>query len=112
MATDLKLIELAREVTPSEALHPTYFHDRPSGLMVLSENELRKKVEWQRGVTRPMTWEEWLDVRESWCRYYDAEVCTIVQGDTTTMGLSAEVAAARGAKYILLDVLRPTPPTA
>lgn len=107
MATDVKLIELAREVVPSEALHPTYFHERPSGLMLLSEALLRQKVEWQRGITRPMTWEEWLDVRESWCRYYDAQICTVIRGDLESVDRHAALAAAQGAKYMLLDMLPP-----
>lgn len=112
MGTPVALIEQARDVVPAEVLHPTYFHDRPSGLMILSEQELRKKVEWQRAATRgpsvrPMNWEEWMDVREGWCRYYGAHLCTVVLGDSVTIKLAAQLAAGHGDKYLLLDLLRP-----
>jgi hypothetical protein len=100
MSTDRELIEQAqRDVKPRDVL---LMSPMESTLTPLDCGSLRRLVEHQ---TRRMNWEEWMDVRDAWCRCFRVVYVACPRGDTTAIKRAAELGARDGKTYVLIDYL-------
>lgn len=64
--------------------------------------ELRKVAEYT-VAQRKLSWEEWLDIRDAWARYYNALVVVVLKGDDKAIQRAEEQAVRQGYEYLLLD---------
>lgn len=103
MSTDIKLILKAQEVPPRDVLHATTLPEAGS-LIVLDCGSLRRQVEWFK-CERHLTWEEWIDLRDSWCKRHRAVLCSTTRGDKETIKRVAEQGMRQGYHYLLLEIV-------
>lgn len=102
MSTDRELIEQAqRDVKPRDALYVGVIPEAGS-LLPLDCGILKRLVELS---TRRMNWEEWLDVRESWCRCFRVQYVACTRGDHTAIRNAAFQGERTGQNYILIDYI-------
>jgi len=102
MSTNPTFIAACKQkILPREVLHMTSV-DGTGKLVALSNDSLRRQVEWF-VCQRHLTWEEWLDMRDAWCRAHRVVVCSTTRGDTQAVKRTAEQGERQGYQYILLD---------
>ena len=101
MATDHRLITLALlEVRPSQVR--MMGRDTIDVLTLLNSEALNWQVE-RFACRRRLTWEEWQDVRQAWCKHYEAVLCQAPKDDWNAVTQAASQALREGAQYILVD---------
>ena len=102
MSTDHNLIEQAqRDVKPRDILYAGPVPEAGT-VTPLDCGSLRRLVERE---IRKVNWEEWLDVREAWCRCFRAGYVACVRGDGNAIRLAALQAEREGKHYILIDYI-------
>lgn len=70
--------------------------------VVTSATKLRRYAE-QKVVMRPLTWEEWVDIRDGWAKANKALLITTPKGDLKLLQQATEEALAGGYEYLLLE---------
>lgn len=102
MGTDVRMIVKAQqEVKPRDVTYNLGLPEAGS-LVVLDNGSLRRQVEWF-SCQRHLTWEEWQDVRDAWCRWNRVVVCSCIRGDTNNIKRMAEQGMREGYQYLLLE---------
>lgn len=102
MGTSLELIEQAqRDVKPRDVICAGPVPEAGT-LTPLDCGNLRRLVERE---LRKMNWEEWMDVREAWCRCFRVQYVACVRGDTTSIRNAAFQGERTGKNYILIDYI-------
>jgi len=100
MATDQDLIEqVQRDVKPRDILMHSV--GVTGSIVPLDCGSLKRLV--AMNAPKTLTWEEWLDIRESWCRCFKAAYIDCTRHDTMGIQLAAERAAREGKNYLLID---------
>lgn len=107
MGTNLNIIRSAQlDVTPHDVFYVGPVPEAGT-LVPLDCRALRRKVE-QVSAQRQLNWEEWMDVREAWCRHFQARYVACVLGDNasaTSIQNAAFQGERTGKKYILIDYI-------
>jgi hypothetical protein len=105
MATDQNLYTIARAVVKPSDIESALPHlQKLAGTMtILNGRELRVAVE--RFIQRSLLWEEWLDVRQDWCRVNHAYHCDAVLGDSCAVERCAQIGRHQGCDYLLLEIV-------
>lgn len=104
MSTDRNLIEQAqRDVKPRDVIYAGPVPEAGT-VTPLDCGSLRRLVELQ-AVQRRLNWEEWMDVRDAWCRCFRAGYVACVRGDTNAVRLAALQAEREGKHYIIIDYI-------
>jgi len=102
MSTDHALIEQAqRDVKPRDIIHTGPVPEAGT-LTPLDCGSLRRLVELQ-AVQRRLNWEEWVDVRDAWCRCFRSGYVACVRGDRAAVRIAATQAEREGKNYLLID---------
>ncbi|UOF78605.1 hypothetical protein [Bacteriophage sp.] len=102
MSTDRELIEQAqRDVKPRDVIYAGPVPEAGT-LTPLSCGCLKRLVE---NGTRRMNWEEWLDVRDAWCRCFRVVYVACTRGDRTAIRNAALQGERTGQNYILIDYI-------
>lgn len=102
MSTDRELIEQAqRDVKPCDIIYAGPVREAGT-LTPLDCGSLRRLVELN---TRRLNWEEWLDVREAWCRCFRVQYVACTRNDRTAIQNSAFQGERTGQHYILIDYI-------
>ena len=103
MSTDKELIEQAqRDVKPRDILMHSV--GGIGSIIPLDCGSLKRLVSYQHG-KRPITWEEWLDIRDGWCRCFRAAYIDCTRHDTMGIQLAAQRAEREGMTYLLIDYI-------
>jgi hypothetical protein len=102
MSTSRKLIEQAqRDVKPRDVLMLSPMPEAGT-VTPLDCGSLRRQVE-HHSLNRKLSWEEWMDVRDAWCRCFRAGYVVCMRGDKLVVQRVAEQCAREGKHYILID---------
>jgi hypothetical protein len=102
MSTDFEIIQRAqRDVKPRDVLIASTLPEA-APLLPLDCGSLKRLVELGQ---RKLNWEEWMDVRESWCRCFRVGYVACVRGDTMSVRLAAQQAEREGKTYLLIDYI-------
>ncbi len=101
MATDRELIEqVQRDVKPRDiTLHGLRLD--LGAMVALDCGSL--KILAAKSLPKTVSWEEWLDIREAWCRCFNAAYLDCTRGDLKGIQRSAESARLAGRTYLLID---------
>lgn len=99
MGTSIHLIMAAQEVKPGTIQRPC---QPVAGVTLLDASRLRREVEFL-VVKRALVWDEWLDVRDRWCKRYRAHGVEVVKGHTPDLPAVAALAKLRGYEYLLVE---------
>jgi hypothetical protein len=103
VSTSHELIEQAqRDVKPRDILYPSVFPEARS-LLPLDCGSLKRLVDLS--VERKLTWEEWLDVREAWCRCFRVQYVACTRSDRAAIQNAAFQGERTGQNYILIDFI-------
>lgn len=100
MSTHINLIMAAQDIVPAVVRHRR-FTQAVGELMVLDAPALRREVE--RAIGRELVWDEWLDVRDRWCKRYRVHGLEVVRGHDKELPAVASLARVRGYQYLLLE---------
>ena len=102
MGTSRELIEQAqRDVKPRDIIYAGPVPEAAS-LLPLDCGSLRRLVELQ-AAQRRLTWEEWMDVRDAWCRCFRVQYVACVREDKASIQNAAFQGERTGKQYLLID---------
>lgn len=102
MSTDHNLIEQAqRDVKPRDIIYAGIV-PAAGTLTPLDCGSLRRLVERN---TRRLNWEEWMDIRDAWCRCFRVRYVACTRGDHTAIQNAAFQGERTGQQYILIDYI-------
>lgn len=103
MATDKDMINFALKVRPTAIFHQEHGLElfTLSRIVVLDAGILRSAVETRMG--RPLSWEEWVDVRSAYARHHAAVELALLEGDPFAQLQRAVYRPPVGTNYILAE---------